>query len=61
MERSWLLGNGEPLWFDPAMVLHELLVNGPEQDAGGSDNEDEDKIVKYSTDSDSDKCISDYD
>ena len=33
-------------------------MNFPEQEVGGSDNEDKDEIVKYSTDSDSDECIS---
>ena len=37
---GWLK-NGEPLWFDPAMVRQELLVNVPEQEVGGPDNEDE--------------------
>ena len=30
---------GEPLWFDPAMVLAELLVIVLRQEAGGLDNQ----------------------
>ena len=43
------------------MVLKELLVNVIDQEVGGSDNEDEegeDELVDYSTDSNSYKCIS---
>ena len=46
------------------MVLPELLVNVLEQEVSGSanpDEEDEDEIVEYSTDRDSDECISDDD
>ena len=60
MGRSWLAQHAEPLWCDPAMVLPELLVNVIDQEVGGSDNKDEegeDKLVEYSTDSNSDECV----
>ena len=46
------------------MVLPGLLVNVIDQEVAGSDTEDEedeDEIVEYSTDRDSDECISDDD
>ena len=46
------------------MIQQWLLVNVLDQEVGGLDNEDEedeDEIVEYFTDSDSDECIYDDD